>query len=75
MKVIIEDKLYDTEKSELIYTNKFSKRRYYMTPHRNFFVVYGNGKAASKTEDDIKLLLGENDVNKYLELFEAPEEA
>lgn len=75
MKVIIEGKLYDTEKSELIYTDKFRMRRYYMTPHRNFFVVYGNGKAASKTEDDIKLLLGENDVNKYLELFEAPEEA
>ena len=67
--------MYDTDKSELIYTNKFMMRRYYMTQHRNFFVVYANGKADTKTEDDIKLLLGENDVEKYLELFEAPEEA
>jgi hypothetical protein len=75
MKVIIKGKMYDTDKSELIYTDKFRMRRYYMTPHRNFFVVYGNGKAATKTEDDIKLLLGEHDVEKYLELFPAPEEA
>lgn len=75
MKVIIKGKMYDTDKSELIYTDKFRMRRYYMTQHRNFFVVYGNGKAAPKTEDDIKLLLGANDVEKYLELFEAPEEA
>lgn len=75
MKVIIKGKLYDTDKSELIYTDKLRMRRYYMTEHRNFFVVYANGKAATKTEDDIKIILGEHDVEKYLELFPAPEEA
>lgn len=75
MKVIIKGKLYDTAKSELIYTDRFMMRRYYMTENRNFFVVYANGKVSPKTEEDIKILLGEKDIEKYLELFEAPEEA
>ena len=66
---IVDGKLYDTEKSELIYMDDLNDRQYFMTKKRNFFVVYATGDIFPKTEVEIKALLGKRDAKKYLELF------
>lgn len=72
---IINDLMYDTDDSELIYEDRFNKRLYYRTFKGNFFVVYNNGELLPTSEDTIKKILGQNDVEKYIELFGEPQEA
>ena len=79
MRVIINGKLYDTETAELIYreivTWRYS-RWYYMTAKRAFFCYYDKTKEIKvKTEEEIRELLGEHDVDKYIELFGEPDNA
>ena len=75
MKKVIDGLLYDTDISTLIYLDENSRRRYFMTPHRRFFVVYITGEMATKTEADMRKLLGMYDYDKYVEIFGEPEEA
>ena len=75
MKKIIDGKMYDTETSEIIYINEYTNRRMYRTRKGNYFFMYPNGEIVPKTEDEVKIFLGENDTDKYIELFGNVEEA
>lgn len=75
MKKIINNLLYDTELSELIYHDEVKNRRWYRTPNGNYFVFYATGEITPKTEESVKEYLGRNNVDKYIELFGEPQEA
>ena len=75
MKKIINGKMYDTDISEEIYLDEMNNRRIFQTKKGNYFLLYPNGELVPKTEDEIKELLGNNDTNKYIELFGEVEEA
>lgn len=75
MKRIINNLLYDTGVSELIYTEEGVNRQLYKTPNGNFFTLYPTGEIRPKSVDDTKDYLGRYDVNKYVELFGEPQEA
>jgi hypothetical protein len=75
MKRVINGKVYDTEKSDIIYIDPNKRRTYYMTKNGAFFVVYKTGELAVKTEEEIRELLGMYDYDKYVEIFGEPEEA
>ena len=75
MKKVINGLLYDTDKSELIYTDLDKRRQYYMTKGRRFFVVYKTGEMATKTEEQMRILLGTYDYDAYVRVFGEPEEA
>lgn len=74
MRRIIGNVLYDTEQSTLIYTDEDNRRRWYMTNNGRFFIAYLTGEISVTSEDTVKLLLGEKDIDKYIELFGLPEE-
>ena len=74
MQQIINDKLYDTDTAELIYSYKdpLKERDYYRSKMGAFFVHYiGIGKMELVDEQIIKDILAERDVSKYIELFGA----
>lgn len=75
MKKIINGKMYDTDTSEEIYLDEMNNRRVFQTKKGNYFLLYPNGELVTKTEDEIKEFLGNNDTNKYIELFGEVEEA
>lgn len=82
MKQIINNVLYDTESSERItyYYVMNCKRDLYKTKGGKYFVVNwdwfnANGSIELKEESFVKILLGKIDINKYIEIFGAPEEA
>lgn len=75
MKGIIENLLYDTETSTLIYAEEDTKRKLYKTPNSNYFTLYATGEIKPKTLNAVKDYLGRYDVEKYIELFGEPEEA
>lgn len=75
MKKIVDGLLYDTDKSELIYTDVANKRRLFKTENNRFFIVYNNGEIVPKTEQNAKDYLGERDIDKYIELFGEVENA
>ena len=75
MKKIINNLLYDTDSSELIYADESKGRRWYKTQNNSYFVLYGTGEIAPKTEESVRDYLGKNDVDKYIELFGEPKEA
>lgn len=72
MQKIIDGKLYDTEKAELICRIKNIRyvRDYYRTNKGTFFCHYVTvGKMELINENVIKDILAEVDVNKYIDLF------
>ena len=75
MKKIINGNMYDTDTSEEIYLDEMNNRRIFQTKKGNYFLLYPNGELVPNTEDEIKELLGNNDTNKYTELFGEVEEA
>ena len=75
MKKIINGKMYDTDTSDEIYLDEMNNRRIFQTKKGNYFLLYPNGELVPKTEDEIKEFLGNNDTNKYIELFGKVEEA
>ena len=75
MKRIVNTLLYDTDVSEEIYHDKKNNRRWYKTSNGNFFVLYGTGEIAPKTEKAVQECLGENDIEMYIKLFGEPQEA
>lgn len=75
MKKIINGKLYDTEKSELIYTELEGKRWLYRTNKRAFYKVYSTGDIVPMSDEQAMEYFGENDPDKYIEIFGNPEEA
>ncbi len=75
MKKIINNLLYDTDVSELIYHDEIKNRRWYKTPNSNYFVCYGTGEITPKTEESVREFLGQFEVDKYIALFGEPKEA
>lgn len=75
MKKVIGGKLYDTEKSTLLYTDKATQRRYYATENSNYFTFYKNGVIVPKAKEDMMDLLGDLDYEAYVKAFGEPEEA
>ena len=75
MKKIINGLLYDTQKATLIWTDDSNRheRLYYKTDKGNYFCLYANNVISPMTEEEIKVLLGENAVEVYMELFPLPE--
>ena len=74
MQQIINDKLYDTDTAELIYSYKdpLKERDYYRSKKGAFFVHYiGIGKIDLVDEQVIKDILAERGVSKYIDLFGA----
>lgn len=72
MRFIVDNKLYDTDKATLIYSEyKIRNRRdYYKTHKGTYFVHYvSKGEIAIVSEEDIRDLLAIKDVDKYIELF------
>ena len=77
MRQIIDGKIYDTNKATLVYAdNDFWKpRMYYRTSKGTYFCWYKRiDKLDIVSEDMIKSVLAEYDVDKYIELFGAVEE-
>lgn len=75
MQKIVNGLLYDTEVSEVIYFDEARTRRWYLTPNGNYFILYGTGEIHPTTEENVKAVLGEHDIAKYIELFGEPQEA
>ena len=75
MKVIINDYLYDTDKSTLIYIDVATKRSLYKTHNGNYFMQYNNGEIVPKTLESTKEYLGKHDVEAYIKEFNEPQEA
>lgn len=72
MQQIINDKLYDTDTAELIYSYKdpLKERNYYRSKMGAFFVHYiGIGKMELVDAQVIKDILAERDVSKYIDIF------
>ena len=75
MKKIINGKMYDTDTSDEIYLDEMNNRRIFQTKKGNYFLLAPNGELVAKKEDEKKEILGNNDTNKYIELFGEVEEA
>ena len=75
MKRIIDGLLYDTDDSVLIYEDVDKRRKYYQTANKRFFILYKTGEIYAATEEHVKAVLGERDIDKYIEIFGEPEEA
>ncbi len=75
MKKIVDGLVYDTDKSELIYTDLIKNRELYKTKKGRYFMLYATGEIAPKTEESVMEYLAEHDVDKYIELFGEVEEA
>ena len=75
MMQIIDGLLYDTALSTLIYLVEVKNRRWYKTQNSNYFVLYGTGEIAPKSEEAVRAFLGQRNVEKYIELFGEPQEA
>ena len=75
MKAIIKGLLYDTDTAVEIYRDRAKSRVYYMTANENFFVLYSTGEINPTSEENIKELLGVNDITTYIALFGEPKEA
>lgn len=74
MRQIYKDYLYDTEKSEMLYEDVPAEKVYYQTKNGRFFSVYQGKSLAIETDESIKRILGQYDVDKYIEIFGEPKE-
>lgn len=74
MQKIIDDVMYDTEISDLIFEDENDHQRWYKTKNGRFFIAYVSGDIAVVSEDAVKRLLGSKDIQMYIELFGEPEE-
>lgn len=75
MKRVVNDLLYDTETSDLLYIEVDTQRKLYRTPKGHFFTFYKNGEIIPKSEEDTKDYLGRVDVDTYIKVFGQPKEA
>lgn len=72
MKKIVKGKLYDTDNSDLVYSDNSSVRKLYRTQDGFFFMMFRDGSIVPKTEDSAKAYLGEKDPDKYIEIWGNP---
>lgn len=72
MRAIINNLLYDTDKSELIF-NYFDTRAYKTRNGKLFRVLYG--EIVSTDIEEIKNWIGKHDPDAYIKLFGEVEEA
>lgn len=75
MKKIVNGKIYDTEKSELVYTEQDTQRKLYRTQKGAWFRCYKNGEVVPIDEETAMEYLGRVDVDKYIEYFGNVDEA
>lgn len=73
MKKIIKGLLYDTETAELIFEDALNNKALYVTPGGNYFMLYNNTDITPRSEESAKEYLGENDADKYIEIWGNPE--
>ncbi len=73
MKQIIDGLMYDTDTAEMLL--EYENRKLYRTEKNNFFIVYSNEVITPITEANAKAIIGRVNVDRYLEVFDAPEEA
>lgn len=74
---IINNKLYDTDKAKMIYTEIESSNRrqlWQMKSTQTFFFTFGNGSIEVISEEQAKAYLGLVDVSVYIKVFGKPEE-
>ena len=74
---VINNKLYDTDKAKLIYTETESSNRrqlWQMKSTQTFFFTFGNGSIEPISEEQAKAYLGLVDVSVYIEVFGEPQE-
>lgn len=69
MKRIINGLMYDTDVSDVIFTDEINMRRLYRSQNGRFFMFFQNGEIVPKDEESVKKYLGEHDTEKYIELF------
>ena len=74
MQRIIDNILYDTEVSDLLYTDVYARSRYYKTVNGRYFIVHINGEFEVTNEDAVKEILGKYDIQMYIQVFGEPEE-
>lgn len=69
--------MYDTEQATLLFVDEMSRRKrmYYQTNKGNYFCLYTNGVITPLEEEDVKTILGQLDVDRYIELFDEPDYA
>lgn len=75
MKKVVNGKLYDTDKSTMIYMDEMTKRMIFKTEKGAYFLLYPNNEVVPKTENEIKEYIGLHDAELYIELFGEPDEA
>lgn len=75
MKQIIDGKLYDTDKSDRIYTDNNKNRVWYRTQNGSYFIRLGNGELTPVSEEHVKEYLGRYGVEEYIKIFGSVEEA
>jgi hypothetical protein len=75
MKKVVNGKLYDTDKSQKLFTDPMTKRIIYRTEKGSYFILYPNKELVPKTEDEIKEYIGLHDADLYIRLFGEVEEA
>ena len=74
MKKILNNLLYDTTESKEVW-NDTKGKVYYKTSKGNYFVVINDKEINPISEETMKEILGNYDVDKYVEFFGKPEEA
>lgn len=75
MKAIINNLLYDTDKSEILYQdlNTYPIRILYLSKNLRLFMTVGD-EISNADQEELKYFLGTVNVDKYMELFGEVEE-
>lgn len=74
MRIIRDNLLYDTDKSELIHKDIIIDESLYMTKNKRLFRIRW-GRIPNDTQEELKNYLGSVNPNKYIELFGEVEDA
>lgn len=76
MKAIINNLLYDTDKSTLLHHNDLTGVSIYLTKNKRLFITeYGDAQITNTNIDECKKYLGLVNPDKYIELCGQVEEA
>jgi hypothetical protein len=75
MRKVINNLLYDTAKSTLVYKESDTKKQLWqVNSTQSFFFTYADGKIEPITKEAAKEYLGLVDVQVYIQMFGEPQE-
>lgn len=74
MQRIIDGVLYDTDNALLLYFDEGNGRKYYQTPNRGYFILFPTGEIMVSNREFMQNLLGQYDIQRYIEIFGTPKE-